>query len=314
MTFSDSSPFPRGIVSVVQTPFGLDGSVDWNGLGHLVEDAVQAGANGLLAPVVASEVAHLSLVERQQVARYITMQLRGRIPLIVGASSDDPKLCREMANTARALSAAGWLVAVPQSHYRDLDQVVPFFKEVTHDIGLPFIIQDLEFGGPGLPLKLIQELRNQIPLFKGIKIETAVSGPKYTAVREAFGPNFYIAGGWAVTQMIEALDRGVSAMIPESSMVRVYHQIDRLYHAGQRDAAVALFRKLLVILSFTNQQLETSIAFFKRLLVKKSIFTAETMRMPGFEWDSFNLRIADELIEYYLELEKQVANPVSSST
>ena len=307
MTSSETSPFPHGIVPVVQTPFGLDGSVCWSSLGHLVEDAVQAGANGLLSPVVASEVAHLSVVERQQIVRYITMQLRGRLPLIVGASSDDPKVCREMASTARSLNASGWLVAVPQSLYRTLDQVVPFFKEVTHDIGLPLIIQDLEFGGPGLPFKIIQELRTQIPIFKGIKIETATSGPKYTAVRDAFGTGFYIAGGWAVTQMIEALDRGVNAMIPESSMVRVYHRIERLYASGQRDAAVHLFRKLLVVLAFTNQELAISIAFFKRLLVKKGIFAFDSMRMSGFEWDAFNLRIADELIAYYLDLEAQVA-------
>lgn len=307
MTFSDSSPFPRGIVPVVQTPFTADGAVDWSSLGHLVEDAIQAGANGLLAPVVASEVAQLSSMERQQVARYITMQVRGRVPLIVGASSDDPKVVREMANTARSLSAVGWLVAVPQAYYQDVDKVIPFFKEVTHEMGLPLLIQDLEFGGPGLPIPLIQELRAQIPLFKGIKIETAISGPKYTAVRQALGASFYISGGWAVTQMIEAFDRGVNAMIPESSMVRVYHQIERFYAAGQRDAAVSLFRKLVAILTFTNQDLATSIAFFKKLLVKKGLFATDKMRMPGFQWDQYSSRIADELIDYYLELERQLA-------
>jgi 4-hydroxy-tetrahydrodipicolinate synthase len=43
---------------------------------------------------------------------------------------------------------------------------------------------------------------------------------------------FYIAGGWAVTQMIEALDRGIDAIIPESSMARVYTAIDRHFSAA----------------------------------------------------------------------------------
>ena len=30
-------------------------------------------------------------------------------------------------------------------------------------------------------------------------------------------------------------------------------------------------------------------------------------RAPGYSWDRFNLRIADELIEYYLELEAGLA-------
>jgi hypothetical protein len=33
------------------------------------------------------------------------------------------------------------------------------------------------------------------------------------------------------------------------------------------------------------------------------------MRAPGFEWNRFNARIADELVAYYLELEAQVAKP-----
>ena len=49
-----------------------------------------------------------------------------------------------------------------------------------------------------------------------------------------------------------------------------------------------------------------SIAFFKRLLVRKGIFRTAVMRRPWSSWDDFNTRIADELIELYLELEKEV--------
>ncbi|MEN8115056.1 MAG: dihydrodipicolinate synthase family protein, partial [Actinomycetota bacterium] len=104
-------------------------------------------------------------------------------------------------------------------------------------------------------------------------------------------------------QMIEALDRGIDAMIPESSMVRVYKEVDRRYRRGDRRASTELFRRLIPILAFTNQDVATSIAFFKRLLVRKGIFDSPMMRMPGFAWDHFNLRIADELIEDYVELE-----------
>lgn len=272
-------------------------------LQRLVDDAVAAGVSGLLAPVVASEVACLSVAERMQILQLISKQIAGRVPLIVGASSDNVAICREMQNVACDIGAAAWLVAVPQVLYQDQGQVIPFFRDVCNDNRLPLIIQDLQFSGPGLPLSLIVELRRQIPAFQGIKIETVPSGPKYTEVRRALGVDFFIAGGWAVTQMIEALDRGVDSMIPESAMIRVYCEIDRRYTCGDRDGAQALFRSLLPILAFTNQELSVSIAFFKRLLVRKGIFESEMLRLQGFVWDEYNQRIADELIDYYLSLE-----------
>ncbi len=51
-----------------------------------------------------------------------------------------------------------------------------------------------------------------------------------------------------------------------------------------------------------------SFPFFKRLLVRKGLLRNARMRAPGFEWDSFNARIADELIAYYLELEGRLAH------
>jgi hypothetical protein len=94
-----------------------------------------------------------------------------------------------------------------------------------------------------------------------------------------------------VTQLIEALDRGVDAMIPEASMVGVYHAIFAAHRAGRRDEALRLFRLLLPVIAYTNQEIVTAIAFFKRLLVRKGIFQTETLRWPGVRWDSYNTRM-----------------------
>jgi 4-hydroxy-tetrahydrodipicolinate synthase len=106
--------------------------------------------------------------------------------------------------------------------------------------------------------------------------------------------------------MIEAMDRGVDGLIPEASMVRVYNAIWRLHEEGWRREAVEVFRRFVPILTFSNQEIHLSIAFFKKLLVRKGIFKGERMRAGPFKWDAYNLRIADELIDYYLNLESEV--------
>jgi len=295
-----------GIISVLQTPFSAAGELDFESLGKLIEDSIEAGVDGFLASAVASEVGALARDERRELVREIANVVDRRVPLLVGASSNDPKESQLFAKLAEEVGADAFLVAVPEKLYRQPDEIVSFFTQVSSSSELPLLIQDLEWNGPGLELETIARLKDAMPNLLGLKIETVPAGPKYTAVREAFGPDFFIAGGWAVQQWIEALDRGIDALMPESSMIGVYAKILALYQAGQRDAALKLFHKLLPVLAFTNQEINTSIAFFKRLLVRRGIFMHETMRPPGFAWDSYNRRIADELIDLYLSLEEEV--------
>ncbi len=297
---------PQGIISVVQTPFDSNGRIDMESLERLVENTIRSGVNGLLAPVVASEVAWLTHSERREIVERIAAVVANRVPLILGASDVSPEACIAAAGLAEEVGAVAYLVAVPNDLYRKPEEIVPFFQSVADANQSPLVVQDFQFNGPGMSLDLIRTLWESLDNLAGLKIETVPAGPKYTAVRETLPPGFFIAGGWAVMQMIEALDRGVDAMIPESSMVRVYAAIHGAYAAGDRDGAQAIFRRLLPILAFTNQELATSIAFFKRLLVRKGIFTSDAMRMPGFSWDRHHTRIADELIDCYLELERSV--------
>lgn len=294
---------PGGIIPVLQTPFDDAGAVDVESLLRLVEDAIAAGAAGFLVPAVASEVAFLSETERGTILREVTTAVRDRVPVIAGASATDADVCRQYCRQALESGAAACLIAVPPGCYAAPATVVPFFRQAASDARLPLIIQDLEFNGPGLSIEAMRDLAGALPALAGWKIETVPAGPKYTAAREAFGADSHISGGWAVTQLIEALDRGVDAMIPESAMVRIYHAIHKAHSGGRRGEAMQLFRRLLPVVAYTNQEIRTSIAFFKRLLCRKGIFRTEVMRWPGFRWDSYNARIADELVDLVLSIE-----------
>jgi dihydrodipicolinate synthase/N-acetylneuraminate lyase len=302
-----SQPFVKGIIPVLQTPFNLDGTIDTESLANLIEDAILSKVDGFLLTAVASETSSLTIKERENILSFVVKMVNKRVPIIVGASSNEPEECQYGARLAEEYGASAYLVAVPQILYNEPpEKIIQFFERVvTGGSSLPLIIQDLQFNGHGMHISTIQELKKRIKSLIGLKIETSPAGPKYTEVRKTFGDNFFISGGWAVMQMIEALDRSVDAIIPESSMIRVYRAIYENHKSGNRDLAIHIFRELLPILSFTNQELNISIAFFKRLLVRKGIFKYPTMRFE-FNWDSYNLRIADELISHYLKLENSL--------
>lgn len=296
----------RGIIPVLQTPFDETGAVQFDDLGRLVDDAIAGGVSGLLAPAVASEVAFLKVAEREDLVRFVARVNAGRVPLLIGASAETPEECLVHARVAEAVNADAVLVAVPETLYQDPAAAPDFFHAIACRTPLPLVIQDLQWNGPGLSLDLLALLREDIPTVAGFKIETVPAGPKYSAVRNRLGPECFIAGGWAIPQMIEGLDRGVDAFIPEASMVRAYVSILRLYDSGRRDEAVRRFRGLLPVLSFANQEIRLSIAFFKALLARRGIFSHEQVRWPGFSWDGHSRRIADELIQLYLDLEREL--------
>ena len=293
---------PRGIVPVLQTPFGADGGIDHSSLARLIDDAIEGGAAGFLSPAVASEVHALTADERERLLPFVAERIAGRVPLIAGCSSPDAEQSARLAASAVAAGASSILIAIPDSLRGDMDRLTDFFRVAVGGCGLPLIVQDLDWSGPGLRPAALAEHRGKIPQLAGCKVESVPAGPKYSEVRSTCGPEFHISGGWAAQQFIEALDRRIDALIPEASMVRVYGRIWHLHENGKRADAIALFREFLPVLAFSNQEIGLSIAFFKRLLVRRGIFSTAAMRAPGFEWDDHALRISDELIEDCLDV------------
>ena len=305
----DAPPLGRGIVPVLQTPFDACGALDGASLDRLVEEAIAGGASGFLVPAVASEVSCLSFEERELMLRRVAGVVAGQVPIIAGASAPRPRDAIEQARLGGSVGAAAYLVAVPPALYAQPRLVEPFFREIAEGAGdLPLMVQDLDFTGPGLDLDTIRGLVRALPTLVAFKVESIPAGPKYTAIREACPEEIFIAGGWAIGQMIEALDRGVDAMIPDSAMVRVFAAIDRCHRHGRRQEAIRIFNRIQPVIGFTRQDLAVTIAFSKRLLVRKGVFATERTRFGEFRWDRYNGRIAGELIEHYLELEASLAS------
>lgn len=291
----------RGIVTVLNTPFTPDDQLDPDSLRRNVTSALDAGVSGFLAPAMASETAKLSPDERLLMVRTVVAQAGGRRPVIGGASAAAQADRVEQARRLMDAGCDGVLVSIP---FEDESSYAANVREIAAQT--PFLmLQDWDFGGYGLPVPLIVRLFDEIESFQSLKIEVVPAGVKYSQVLAATGGRLHIAGGWAVMQMIEALDRGVHSIMP-TGMHAIYTRIFDLYSAGNRDAARALFYRLLPVLAFSNQHLDISIHFFKRLLFRQGIYATDRTRQPILPFDEFHERIADELTAYVIALTQDV--------
>lgn len=81
----------EGIVPVMITPFTDAGDIDYAGLERLIEWYIAKGSDALFAVCQSSEMAFLSLAEREALAKFVVRQAAGRVPVVVsGHVSDDP--------------------------------------------------------------------------------------------------------------------------------------------------------------------------------------------------------------------------------
>ena len=292
-----------GIVPILQTPFTTDGKLDVVSLQRVADHVVRAGAAGLIYPAVASEVSKLSAEERRAGLEAVLTQVGGRVPVFAGVSAASFAECRSLARHAEANGAAGILAQAPQAVAGDPIGLQGFFHGLAGSTGLTLMIQDLDWQGGGMPLELILQLFEELPTFRCIKVETVPAGPKYSRILVATLGRMHVSGGWAVTQMLDGLERGVHAFMPEGSMVAIYRAIMTRFVSGDREGARQLFELLLPVLAFSNQHIDISVQFFKRVLVAKGIFGAATVRKPILALDSVQERIAAALVDRVLSLE-----------
>lgn len=291
-----------GIVTVLNTPFTEDDRLDIDSLQKNVREALEAGVQGFLVPALASEVYKLSVPERLQMVEAVLAEVKDRVPVIAGAGETDLEKSKALLSSYLKLGCRQVLFQIPYQHPQQFRR---HFMELA-GLGPDMImLQDWDAGGAGLPDELILELFETVPAFRCLKVETVPAGVKYSRILELTRGRLHVSGGWAVTQMIEGMQRGVHAFMP-TGMHYTYTKIYNEYTSGNTEAAVKCFRELLPVLAFSNQHLDISVHFFKRLLYRQGHYRTPRVRTPILPFDAVHEIVADQLIAEVMRMEEMV--------
>jgi 4-hydroxy-tetrahydrodipicolinate synthase len=302
---SDDNPMNifdlNGVVAVINTPFTIENQIDYPSLTRYVENAIASGVSGFLVPAMASEITKLAPEERKTIVKSVVENVRKRVPVIGGASAPSQRQRVHYIRELESTGCSGVLVSVP---FEDGGSYKNLIDEIAREVNTFLVIQDWDFHGYGLPLDIIVDLFDKIEVFKSLKVEVTPAGKKYSDVLAATGGRLHVSGGWASSQMIEALDRGVHTFM-STIMHKLYKKVFDLHHAGKRDKAKELFQKIVPILAFSHQHLDISIHFNKRFYYKQGIFRTDNVRDPVMPFDEYHKKVADELIELAIDLENR---------
>ncbi len=291
-----------GIVTVLNTPFTKDDKIDETGLRLNVQTALKAGVAGFLVPAMASEVYKLTHDERLQMLDIVLEEVQGKVPVIAGAGETDLKKAKTLLHRYIERGSKHVLFQIPFENEQNFYSAFMDLAELQPEI---IMLQDWDASGKGLPDELIVRLFEEVDAFRCLKIETVPAGTKYSRILELTDGRLHVSGGWAVTQMIEGLTRGVHAFMP-TGMHFTYCRIYNEYISGNIQTAERLFNEILPVLAFSNQHLDISVHFFKHLLHKQGIYATPLVRKPILEFDAIHHQYAAKLIDKAIMLEKKM--------
>ncbi len=229
-------------------------------------------------------------------------ETNGKVPVIAGAGETDLGKSKRLISEYISLGCKNVLFQIP---FLNETQFKNHFYELAATGPEMIMLQDWDSTGYGLSDNLILELFETVEAFRCLKVETVPAGVKYSRILELTNGQLNVSGGWAVSQMIEGLKRGVHAFMP-TGMHRIYAEIYRLWTSGKVEEATLLFHQILPVLAFSNQHLDISIHFFKRLLNRQGIYPTANVREPILPFDSVHQEIADQLIDRIVAIENKL--------
>ena len=283
-----------GVFPIVATPFRSDGAPDVDDLARVVEFIVDAGADGLVFPGVASEFETLAPEERRLLVETVARVTRGRIPLVIGVSAANAQDAVRYAAQARAVGAAAVMAVAPTSMREAPAAQIDYYRRIAAE-DLAVILQNAPPpAGCGFAPERVAEIVAVVPGIAYVKEETLPCGQRITRLRELLPGLAGIFGGAGGRYITDELARGACGTMPACELIDLHVKQFEAHRAGDAAEVRRMFTRMLPLLNF---QAVFRMAMTKEVLRRRGVITATHVRAAGPALDAGDLRELDALLD-----------------
>lgn len=226
----------RGVYSIPVTPFDEQGAVDFPSLRACVEFCVEAGADGIVMPVMASEGPTLTDSERKKVIAEGVKATAGAAPFVAGVSGVSTQHSVELAKYA-AEAGADSLMAIPAGSAAGGAQVYDFYCQLGEATGLPVWIQDNRPpSATTVPTDLMVRLIRETKTVKYVKEESLLPGQVMTKLlRDAGGSIGGVMGGMGGRFLLDEYRRGSCGTMPAGHITDAHAKLWAALERGRNE-------------------------------------------------------------------------------
>ena len=132
-----------GCGTALVTPFDSKGDVDERALRDLVEWQVAEGIHYLVPAGSTGEAVTLTLAEHRRVVEIVVDQVKGRVPVVAGAGSNDTAKAIQLSKEMQAAGATHLLHVSPMYNKPPQRGILAHFRAVADATTLPIIVYNV---------------------------------------------------------------------------------------------------------------------------------------------------------------------------
>ncbi len=287
----------RGILPVLPTPLTPVGEVDAATLVRLADFALAAGVSGLVYPGFASEVSELTAAEREAMLEALAVRVRGRAPIVAGASAESVEEVLVYGRHAQSLGLTHLMIQPPIALGNGLEPVLAFFAAIAEALpDMQIVLQNAPAPrGSDLAPQIIRAIAAAVPQIAYVKEETLPAGPAISHLI-ANGPETLkgVIGGGGARYILDEYARGACAAMPALEIVDLHVALDAAWREGRRDEARHIYVRTLPLLAL---QAVYRMQLTKHVLMRRGLLSETGVRAPTPELDGAAIADIDANLE-----------------
>lgn len=133
----------KGAGVALITPFHEDKSVNYEELGHMLEDQIAGGTDAIIICGTTGEPVTMTMEERTEVVRYTVEKVAHRIPVIAGTGANCTQTAIDLSVKAKELGVDGLLVVTPFYNKATQNGLYEHYKAIANSVELPIIMYNV---------------------------------------------------------------------------------------------------------------------------------------------------------------------------
>lgn len=292
----------QGVYLITVTPFTDSGALDLSSTDRMVDFCLDKGVTGLTVLGIMGEASKLTMEESRSFVKQVMQRVKGRIPVVVGASAPGFAPMKELTQSVMDLGAHGVMVAPPATVRTD-DQITAYFEMVNETLGpqVPWVLQDHPVAtgvqmSAGVILKILKNSPNCVML----KHEDCPGLAKLSAIRAASERGemrriSILTGNGGGLFLPEELSRGADGAMTGFAYPEMMVDVCAAHKRGDIERAHDVFDAYLPLARY-EQQPNIGLAVRKHILAQRGVIASAAVRKPGPKLSAQDLADIERLI------------------
>lgn len=133
----------RGSCTALVTPMKKDFSVNYDVLADMVDFQINHKTDALIVTGTTGEASTLSDKEQYDIIKFVAERVRGRIPVIAGAGSNNTAHAIMLSNMAKEAGADALLQVTPYYNKTSQSGLVQHFFAIADSVNIPIILYNI---------------------------------------------------------------------------------------------------------------------------------------------------------------------------